>query len=127
MMKTKRFAVIAMVACIAALCLALVGCGGNNKANFVGDWTLESMSDSSMTITGDQLKSFGLEITMKVKDDGTGSLNLMGETMDFTWEAKSATEMSIKSQNSTASSFTLADGKLTGTLDDQKIVFAKAQ
>lgn len=126
MMKTKKFAVIAMMACIAALCLALIGCGGNNKANFVGDWTLESMSDSSMTITGDQLKSFGLEITMNVKDDGTGSLNLMGETMNFNWEAKSATEMSIKSEGTTASTFTFADGKLTGELENEKIVFKKA-
>lgn len=126
-MKTKRFAFVAMMACVAALCLALFGCGGDNKANFVGDWTLESMSDSSMTITGDQLKSFGLEITMNVKDDGTGSLNLMGEKMDFTWEAKSATEMSVKSKDTTASTFNLADGKLTGELESQKIVFAKAK
>lgn len=128
-MKARKIALVSMLACIAALCFALVGCGGgsDNKANFVGDWTLESMGDSTMTITADDLSTLGLSVTMTVKEDGTGKLSMMDEPIDFTWEAKSATEMTMKSPDTSASTLTLADGKLSGDYDDTKIVFKKKQ
>ncbi len=128
-MKKRAIALTTMLACMLVLCFALVGCGANNnKANFVGNWTLDSMESSGVTMTGDQLSAMGITVTMTVSDDGKGKLTIMGESDDFTWEAKSATEMLIKSPDTTDTVFTLADGKLTGvgSSGTEKMVFKKA-
>ena len=124
-MKKKGLALLAIFTCVAAMCFALVACGGNNKANFVGDWTLESMQDSTMTLTASDLASYGLEMTMTLKEDGSGSFNMMGESMNFSWEAKSATEISVKDAETVASTFTLADDKLSAENNGAKMVFKR--
>lgn len=125
MTKTGKLAIIATLAFACMLCLALIGCG-DNKANFTGDWTLDSMEDSSIgTMSGDDLAAYGLTIELKLNSDGTGSFSMLGESQDVKWEAKSATEMSSTIGDSGSATFTLQNGKLTGEESGSKLVFKK--
>lgn len=74
MERTRRAVLVAAVAWVFVLGVTLVGCGGNtedNKANFVGEWTLSEMADGSETIKGDDLAKWGLTVTLTNKEDGT--------------------------------------------------------
>ena len=109
---TKRIGIIAAVCFAFAFCFALVGCGGVDKSAYVGTWDLESGSDESLSADSIELmKSLGLDVTITLKDDGTGSLNLFGEETDLDWEATSSTEGSV-SFNGNSAALKLSDGKL---------------
>ena len=109
----KKLGVIAVICFAFALCAALVACGGVNKAAYTGTWQLESGSDESLNSESIQLmKSLGLEVTLTLNEDGTGSLDLFGENTAIKWEAKSDSEGTL-SINDTTASLKLADGKLT--------------
>ena len=123
---SKKIGIIAAACFALALCFALVGCGGVDKSAYVGSWELESGSDESLDAESIELmKSLGLEVTLTLSEDGTGSLDLFGETTDLTWEAKSNSEGTITLNDSTAA-LKLVDGKLT--LEDatgSSMTFAK--
>lgn len=95
-----------------ACCIALVGCAGVDKGRYVGTWDLESGSDENLTADSIELmKSLGLDVTLTLNEDGTGVLNLFGESMNLTWDATSNTEGAV-SFNETTAILKLADGKL---------------
>ena len=57
---------------------------------YVGAWTLESGSDKDLTAENvTALSKAGWKITMTLEEDGTGSLNMPDEQIDFTWNATS--------------------------------------
>jgi hypothetical protein len=125
MTKTGKLAFFATLAFACMLCFVLVGCG-DNKANFTGDWTLDSMEDENIgTMSGDELATIGITIELKLNSDGTGTFNMLGESQDVTWEAKSATEMSATISNSNPATFQLQDSKLTSEEGTSKLVFKK--
>ena len=123
----KKLGIAAAICFAFALCFALVGCGGVNKAAYTGTWELESGSDENLDAESIALmKSLGLEVSMTLNEDGTGSLNLFGEMMNLTWEAKTNTE-GIITFNETNAALKLSDGKLI--LEDStgaSMTFAKA-
>lgn len=113
--------VIALMACVFALCLALVGCGGGNnaeanKAAFTGTWDLVEM-DQNGQVTGsddlETLKSLGLEVYVNLNQDGTAALVLFGDAMEGTWEAASTT----------AGTLTLEGQQVNMTIEDSKLKF----
>ena len=60
------------------------------KDVYVGAWTLESGSDKNLAAENvTALRIAGLKITMTLEEDGTGSLNMPDEQIDFTWNATS--------------------------------------
>ena len=86
---------VAMLASVFALCLVLAGCGGDPAKNYVGDWKLTGMEENGEATSADDIKlmeDMGLSVTMSVKEDKTFSMNVMGEEMSGTWDAKSASE-----------------------------------
>lgn len=114
--------VIALTACVFALCLALVGCGTSssesNKSAFTGTWDLVEMEqDGEVTNSDDleKLKSLGLEVYVNLNEDGTVALVLFGEPMEGTWEATSAT----------AGTLTLKGQQVNMTIEDSKLKFAQ--
>jgi len=125
--------IIALMACMFALCLALVGCGGSGgsgadaKAAWVGTWDLVEMEESGQ-VTGredlETLKSLGLDVYLEINQDGTGSLVLFGESMSGTWEAKSATEGTFTLEGQKID-MKIADSKLTMDQNGAKLVFEK--
>ncbi len=90
-MKMKRIVALLM---IAIMVFALTACsggggGGSSKPSPVGKYTLSGMSENGEATSEEDLKlleSLGLTVTMEIKEDGTGVLDLFGETMDFTWD-----------------------------------------
>ena len=91
MKRTTKIAIA--IAAVFALCLGLVGCGGGDGAdytkNFTGDWKLSGMTEN-----------------------GTGSLVMFDETMDVSWEPKSATELDVTIDGDTTTG-KLADDTIT--------------
>lgn len=125
--------IIAMMACVFALCLALVGCGGSGgsggdaKAAWVGTWDLTEMEESGQVTGSDDLqmlRDLGLDVYLELGQDGTGSLVLFGEPMTGKWEAKSASEASFTYEGETIG-MKIADGKLTMEQGGSKLTFEK--
>lgn len=82
MKKTMKIMLSALL--IVSLLACLVACGGSKGPS--GKYTLVSMESDGMTIEGDTLKSLGMEVTIEFNDDGTGTVDFMGEAEDFTWK-----------------------------------------
>jgi hypothetical protein len=127
----KKGIIVALLACVFALSLALVGCGGGGgadpKAAWVGTWDLTEMEENGTVTTSDDiqmLKDLGLTVNLELKSDGTGSLVVFGEAMDGKWEAKSATEATFDYEGQTIS-MKIADGKLTMDQSGSKLTFVK--
>lgn len=110
----KKLGIIAAVCCALALCFALVGCGAD-KSNYTGEWNLAYGSDENLDADSIALMdSLGLTVKLTLNDDGSGTLDLFGETMQAKWEASSNTEGKIALEGSEAK-MTLANGELTIT------------
>ena len=73
---------LSMILLISVLCMALAGCGGEPDP-YEGTWdaTSVSMGDMSMVIT----EIFPAGISMRLDDDGYGSLILEGEGNGIEW------------------------------------------
>ena len=126
-------AMIALLSCVFALCLALVGCGGDNaaanKAAFTGTWDLVEMSQGDEVTGSDELntlKSLGLEVYVNLNEDGTSALVLFGEVIDGTWEATSSTAGTIKMEGQDVA-MSIADSKLTFEQEGAKLTFQKGE
>ena len=96
-MKSK-LKVLGIVAFAFALCFALVGCGGGDKADpkkaVIGTWELSELTGASEDDMA-MMKAFGLTVEATFAEDGTFKLGMFGETMDGTWDAKSADKVSL--------------------------------
>lgn len=126
---SKKIGIIAAVCFALALCLGIAGCGASvDKSLYTGDWKLESSTDENLDAASLELmESLGLQVMLTLSEDGTGKLDLFGESQDVKWEASSNTEgkLTLVSQNA-ETTLSLADGKLT--LKDTggtSMVFAK--
>ena len=119
-MGKKLVAVFVTIACACTLCLALVGCGGGDpKANFTGAWELETIEDADLgTVDTAILKQ------MTLNEDGSADFVMFGQSIDATWTANSATQMTLAGEGDAI--FTLAEGKLTSDDGETTMIFAKA-
>ena len=120
---------VAMLVSVFALCLVLAGCAGGGDAakNYVGDWKLVGMEENGEATSADDIKlmeDMGLSVTMSVKEDKTFSMNVMGEEMSGTWEAKSASEATFTVEGQSVP-VTLANGVLTLEESGTKMMFEK--
>ena len=84
-----------------ALCFALAGCGGVNKAIYVGDWELVEMSADSAddAISADDLatlKDSGLVCVLTLNADGTFVIDFFGsQQMEGTWSFDGPTKGAV--------------------------------
>ena len=125
--------IIALLSCVFALCLALVGCGGNseadNKAAFTGTWDLVEMSQGNEVTGSDELntlKSLGLEVYVNLNEDGTSALVLFGEVINGTWQATSTTAGTITMEGQNVN-MSIADSKLSFEQEGAKLTFQKGE
>ncbi len=110
---TKKIGLIAALCCVFVLCFALVGCGGVDKSKYTGEWKLAYGSDENLDADSIELMdSLGLSVTLNLTDDGKGTLNLFGDSMEATWEASSNTEGKI-SMSDTDATMKLNNDELT--------------
>lgn len=125
----KKGIIVGLFACVFALSLALVGCGGGGdvKAAWIGTWDLSEMEENGEVTSSDDiqmLKELGLTVQLELKEDGTGALVLFGESMQGKWEAKSATDATFTYEGQTIN-MKIADGKLTMEQNNSKLTFVK--
>ncbi len=126
MKATRKIISLICVVLIAVSALALSGCGNSNKKfdkkKMAGTYELVEMSSGSETYSKEDLqtlKSYGLSITMEIKEDGTGSMSIYGESKEFTYDADNITVDGEKTP------YTLDGNKITFEQDDTKMVFEK--
>ncbi len=110
--------VVAVVAVVLALVLIFANPFDKTK-KMVGKYELVEVSSGSLTYSGDQLKTLGMEITMEIKKDKTGTMTMMGETQEFKIEGKDFVIGDDKAP------YTFKDKKITLEQDGSKMVFEK--
>ena len=120
-----------LVGCVCALCLALTGCGGGADAasNFVGSWKLSAVESSTEPASEEDvafLEEMGMSCSITLNEDKTASLDLFGDVLNGTWEAKDATNATITAEGESLEMM-LADGKLSLDLEGDKMVFVKGK
>ena len=112
----KRLLSITALALVIALSLAFTGCSGAQKdasANFQGSWKMTNVAGA----TEDDIarrEAFGMSVVLDLNEDKTAVLNMMGEEMSGTWEAKSETECTL----------TIEGDSVTGNLSGEELTFA---
>ena len=117
-MKNKIIKILAFCAVVATMAVVLAGCGNNAQAikdAYVGDWQITGMVENGQETTSEDLelmRSYGLDVTLNLSEDGKATLNLFGSDMTGTWEASSTTSGKM-TLNEEAVDMTLKDGKLT--------------
>ena len=124
MEKTKKILMIFATAIILVAALfMLTGCGNKfDMKKMAGSYELIEMKDSDKNYSKEdieQLKNYGLNFTIELKDDGTGSMDLFGEKSDLKYDDKGITV------DDDTVSYTFEDNKLSLESDDTKMVFEK--
>ncbi len=102
---------------VLVMVLALCACGGGSKTA-AGTWKLTGMTQDGQDYS-QYLSMLGMEITMVLNDDGTGTMEAMGEKVDVTWDANG-----ITSQGETIH-YTLDGDKLIMAQDGAEMIFTR--
>lgn len=134
----KKRLMCVLVACVFALTLGLVGCGGGAGGNadsaaaaeaFAGTWDLVGMEENGDVTSAEDLQTLrdlGMDVYLQLDEDGTASLVLFGESMDGTWEAATTTSATITMENQGVNA-TIDGGTLTMEQDGAKMTFEKGE
>lgn len=106
-----------LVSClILFLLLSLCACGSGKNA--AGTWQLSSLKSNGEDYSN-ALKFKSLSVTLVLNRDGTGSLDLAGETTALTWDETGIT------MNGALSPFTLKNDELVLSESDTEMVFTR--
>ena len=85
-------------------------------ASFAGNWKLAAMIYQGITMSGDfsALAGQDVDISIAIKDDGTGTMTYQGEAADFTWEKKGDNVITLKptGEDTQTLDVTMKDGAL---------------
>lgn len=129
MEKTTKKSLLVALACCFALCatLALAACGGGGDAakDYVGTWTMEEMTVEGETMSGADLSALGMEVVLTLNQDGTASMDMLGEATTGTWKATNANDFSITLDEMGTQSGKLEGGKLVLADGEDIMTFAK--
>lgn len=91
----KRLLSITALALVIALSLAFTGCSGAQKdasAYFQGSWKMTNVAGATEDDIA-AMEAFGMNVVLDLNEDKTAVLDVMGEEISGTWEAKSSTEL----------------------------------
>lgn len=120
----KKSISIVLMALVVALSLAFTGCSTKNiEENFQGSWKMTSIagaSEDDMAL----IEAFGMSVVLDLNEDKSASVNMMGETISGSWEAKSATECSFTVDGDTATG-KLNGEELTLAIEGEEMTFVK--
>lgn len=140
---TKKVVALLMVVLMTVSVLALTGCGKKNDElqkelensvqNLVDSIDVSTMAGKyklvEMTAEGESygeeeltaLEAFGMTITLELREDGTGVMDIYGEQSELTYDSQNITVDGEKTP------FTKSGDKITFEQDDTKMVFEKAE
>lgn len=91
--------------------------------NLVGYYELYEMSSGDQNYSHEDLeslKTLGLNVSLELREDKTGTLSLFGDTMELTYDGKNMTV------DGESSPYSVKDGKISLEQDGEKLVFEKA-
>ena len=103
--------------------LFLTGCGGkteNQADTAAGNWSIVSMTYNGMTVGKEDLEDMGTSLTLKLLEDGTGTMDYDGTVYELTWDDSAITTDGV------ADAYTLEDGVLILENDDTEMVFERS-
>lgn len=69
---------------VLVLVVAMVACGGGGKNPAVGTWKLTGLFEGEEDYSA-YLAMLGMDLTIVLNEDGTGTMEMMGEKLDITW------------------------------------------
>lgn len=128
--KKMLFAAI-VTASILLFFFVMSGCSNSNGTTaFVGEWGLTKMENGDFTGSITFLKNEGGYMTLTLKQDGTGTMNMTsgdaykGGKFDAKWSAKNSTDAEITINGKTWET-SLDNGVLTLENDDCRYSFEK--
>lgn len=122
--KNRTPLIIGVVAAVAILIIAVVAVvflkPGDSKAAYVGEWQMVRGSESGLEESNlTYLRQEGMTIDLTLKEDGTGTYSLFGESTPVTWDGSNL-KFSGASFN-----MSLKDGELTLSSGDSSMTFKK--
>lgn len=112
-----------VVIAIAVTLVVLINNGVFTKLDITGTYSLVGMKDGERTYTKDDLqllKSFGLTVSLELREDKTGTLNLFGDKTEFTYDSKNLIMDGEKTP------YTLNDNEITMEHNGSSLTFSKA-
>ena len=120
----KRVAIL-MLAVVMTV-LALAGCGKKESSPVVGEWKATKMESMGMSVDLKELKEAGIDdvsIEMSIKDDGTFSMDALGESGDGTWKYSGSTlTLTVDGEDQKAE---YKDGTIILDIEGSTVVFEK--
>lgn len=133
---------LAVTACVAALCMGLVACTGNSSSSsaassasaeiqveYPGTWELASTRDAEgHTMTSDELKALeemGLPVFLNLNEDGTATFVIFNVPLSGTWEKVDATTLSLTIDGEYAAA-TYEEGLLFILAGDSELGFTRS-
>lgn len=124
----KRIASTIVAGCLSVACMGLVACGGGTAGSaaassasvstdsgsttstktFVGKWKIAAAQLNGLTLAGKFGQIIGADENsgLEIKEDGTGTLTLGGETDSFTWTEAGSDSIDITVKSDKAGSET---------------------
>ena len=104
--------VMALMACVFALCLALVGCGSNeaaNKAAFVGTWEASSTTAGTINMEGQTVNMTITDSKLKFEQEGASLTFEKGEAKEAPKAESSASESAAAEESASATESAAAE------------------
>ena len=79
----KKLVALCLVLVLVVAVVALAG-GGGGKDPAVGTWKLTGLFEGEEDYSA-YLAMLGMDLTLVLNEDGTGTMEMMGEKLDITW------------------------------------------
>lgn len=110
----KKF-LCTVLASMMMVSMLFTGCG---KSSIAGVYKVTSMTEDGEDYT-ELLSAMGMTIYLDLEDDGTGTINMYGETMDVEWDDD---EITIDGESQ---EYDYSKGTITMEEDGTSLVFEK--
>ena len=102
---------------VLVMVFALCACGGGKNAA-VGTWKLTGLFEGEEDYSA-YLAMLGMDLTLVLNEDGTGTMEMMGEKIDITWA-----DGKIMNEGESLS-FSVDGDTLTITEEGERMVFTR--
>ena len=127
----KKVFIIGGIAVAIVIVAIIVGCiiANNKKVSIAGNYELVEMYDDEDSYSAEDLetlKKFGLSVYFELREDGTGTLDLFGETMELTYDENNMLYEDEDGDGTEEIPYTVDGETLTLEKDGSKLVFQKA-
>lgn len=117
-MKTRK---VLSVVLVVAMLLTFAACGKKTSSP-AGTYVLESMTSEGVTMKMEDLAALGMsedDFKLILNEDGTGSMEVYGQSQELTWDDKTLTA------EGESIAYTLSGDTLTISVEGNSMVFVR--